>query len=53
MIKKTENKTIEALLYEEIDTMTDRLNEANLGDKRTDRIMTDVYQRMNEQGNSR
>ena len=53
MIKDSENKTIEALVYEEIDTMTHQLNEADLSDKRADRIMINVNQRMDERDNDR
>ena len=53
MIEDSENKTIEALVYEEIDTMTHQLNEADLSDKRADRIMIDVNQRMDERDNDR
>ncbi|WP_435078561.1 hypothetical protein [Halococcus sp. AFM35] len=53
MIEDSENKTIEALVYEEIDTMTHQLNEADLSDKRADRIMIDVNQRVDERDNDR
>ena len=53
MIEDSENKTIGALLYEEIDTMTHRLNETDRSGKRADRIMTDLNQQVDKRGNGR
>ena len=53
MMEDGESKVIGTLMHEEIDIMSHRLKEADFSDKRVDRIMVDVSQRMDERGNGR